>query len=185
MDRFNLMRFSACRRLLGLGSVSTPTVVDFRTKSQADFLDPDEPGISKSEKIWRKKVIDAWEAKKELIEAEEEEQREREEVERRVREEQKRREEEEARRKAEEEAQKKAEEEARKRAKEVGRKKAEEKAREDVRRAKEAEKGKGKATAPLEVSKARPSRASKEWLPGPNTPCYGCRKKKLNCSGGT
>ncbi|KAI0070151.1 hypothetical protein K474DRAFT_1670368 [Panus rudis PR-1116 ss-1] len=107
--------------------MSTPTVVDPCTKSQADFPDPDEPGISK---------------------------------------------------KAEEEARKKAKEEARKRAKEVARKKVEEKAREDARRAKEAEKGKGKATAPSEASEAGPSGS---WVPGLKTPCYNCRKKDYNC----
>ncbi|KAI0078206.1 hypothetical protein K474DRAFT_1660637 [Panus rudis PR-1116 ss-1] len=171
--------------------MSTPTVVDPRTKSQADFPDPDEPGISKSEKIRRKKVINAWEAEKDLIKAEEEEQRDREEAERRererlakeeadrrAREEQKKREEEEARRKAEEEARKKAEEEARKRAEEVARKKAEEKAREDARRAKEAEKGKGRATAPLKALEAGPSGS---WVPGLKTPCYNCHKKDYDC----
>ncbi|KAI0077268.1 hypothetical protein K474DRAFT_1697806 [Panus rudis PR-1116 ss-1] len=156
-----------------------------------DFPDPNELRISKLEKIRRKKAIDAREAEKELVKAEEEEQWEREEAERRererlakeeadwmAREEQKKREEEEARRKAEEEAQRKAEEEAREKAEEVAWKKAEEKAQEDARRVKEAEKGKGKATAPSEVLEARPSGS---WIQGIKTPCYNCHKKDYDC----
>ncbi|KAI0075436.1 hypothetical protein K474DRAFT_1761747 [Panus rudis PR-1116 ss-1] len=162
-----------------MSAPNTSNIVDSHTKSWADFPNPDELGISKLKKIRRKKAFNAWEAEKELVEAEKEEQQKRKEAERRERERLGRgREEGEARRKAEEEAQKKAEEEARKRAKEVARKKAEEKAREDARRAKEAEKGKGKATAPSEASEAGPSGS---WVPGFKTPCYNCRRKDYNC----
>ncbi|KAI0078513.1 hypothetical protein K474DRAFT_1674049 [Panus rudis PR-1116 ss-1] len=158
--------------------MSTPTIVDPRTKSW---------------KIRRKKVINAWEVEKELIEAKEE-QWEREEAERRARKEQKRREEKEVQRKTEEEVRKKAEEEARKRAEEkrLGRtlggqrraRRAKEadkgkgKAREDVRRAKEAKKGKRKAMTPSEVLEAEPSGS---WVPGFKTPCYNYLKKDYDC----